>query len=367
MKRNAIFLSFVVAAFAAMLVSANVRDAYAADSASKPYDGVKLRVATYGGPWTDFQKQELVPKMEAMGATVDFIAGSPQINLAKLIAARGGPPPFDVMEIDDGIVRSMTEGNFLQPLDLSSIPNARFVPKSEITPLMVAIWFTEEGICYNEAKYKELGLDPPKTYADLGNPKLQGRISIPDIVSGGGLPAVAGFAYANGGNLNDIEPGLKAISELNAVSFWKSGTEVLSRFKSGDIYAAAIHAGWCVRGTLAGMPLMTAYPVINKTTAGGKKVGWIGIVAGIDKKSAAAANAYVNLYLDTKYQRDFAVKLGVVPANQAAIPGLSSDPLLARQLILDPAKIDQMLRVDYTKVDVSEWYDRWSRAVNRGR
>jgi putative spermidine/putrescine transport system substrate-binding protein len=367
MKRNSIIRSCALAGLVAASLIGGALDAFGADTAGKPYEGVNLRVGTYGGPWTDFQKEKLAPKMEAMGATVTFIAGSPQINLAKLIAARGGSMPIDVIEIDDGLVGSMTTGKFLQPLDLSLIPNAQFLPKREVKPLMVAIWSTQEGICYNEAKYKELGLAPPKTYADLGNSKLQGRVLIPDIVSGGGLPAVAGFAYASGGNVDNIEPGLEAISKLKSIGFWKSGTEALNRFKSGDIYAAAIHAGWCVRGARAGMPLMMAYPVVNATTVGGLKVGWIGTVAGMDKKTAAAANAYVNLYLDTDYQREFALKLGVVPANQVSIQGLSSDPLLARQLILDAKKIDQMLHIDYTKVNVSDWYDQWNRTVNKAR
>ena len=32
-------------------------------------------------------------------------------------------------------------------------------------------------------------------------------------------------------------------------------------------------------------------------------------------------------------------------------------------MILDPEKMNRMLRVDYSKVDVSAWGDQWSRAV----
>jgi len=32
-------------------------------------------------------------------------------------------------------------------------------------------------------------------------------------------------------------------------------------------------------------------------------------------------------------------------------------------MILDPDKMDRMLRVDYSKVDMSSWSDQWSRAV----
>jgi hypothetical protein len=56
---------------------------------AKPFEGVTLRVATFGGPWRDDLAKNLSPKIEAMGGKVEFVIGSPQDNLAKLIAARG--------------------------------------------------------------------------------------------------------------------------------------------------------------------------------------------------------------------------------------------------------------------------------------
>ena len=56
---------------------------------AKPFDGVTLRVATFGGPWRDDLAKFVAPKIEAMGAKVEFVIGSPQDNLAKIIAARG--------------------------------------------------------------------------------------------------------------------------------------------------------------------------------------------------------------------------------------------------------------------------------------
>ena len=352
-------------ALATLVVALAIGDIPGVAAQDKPFAGVALRVGTQGGPWTDAQKAYLVPKLEAMGATVTFLAGSPQINMAKLIAARGGPPPMEVIEISDGTLVDMRAGAFLQPLDASLVSNIKYLAKGQANDLMVAIWETQESICYNEPKYKELGLPPPRTYADLGNPKLQGRIQIPDIVSGGGLAAVAGFSYANGGDLQNIKPGLDAIVSLKALKFWKTGTEALNQFKSGDIYAAVIHAGWCVRAAKAGMPVTTAHPVINATTVGVLKQGWMGVVKGADRKTTQAAHAYINLFLDPEFQREFALQLGVVPVNLTSLKDLARDPVLARQLILDPKDIDKMLHLDYTKANVNDWYDQWSRMVSK--
>ena len=53
------------------------------------FDGVTLRVATWGGSWKENMVQAIVPKFEALGGKIEFVTGSRQANLAKLIAARG--------------------------------------------------------------------------------------------------------------------------------------------------------------------------------------------------------------------------------------------------------------------------------------
>ena len=354
-----------IAAFAVVAAGLAFGSAGGAVAAEKPFEGVNLRVGTFGGPWTKIQQELLQPKMEAMGATVTYIAGSPQINMAKLIAARGGEPPMDMLEILDAIVPDMKAGEFLQPIDAAQIPNVMHLAEGQYNDLMVANWTTQEGICYNAAKFEELGIPAPKTYSDLGDPKLAGRVQIPDIVSGGGLAAVAGFSFANGGDLDNIKPGLDAIASLKALKFWKRGAEALTQLKSGDIYAAVIHAGWCVRAANAGMNVASTHPVIDADTKGVIKQGWMGIVKGIDPKAAKAAHAYINMFIDAKFQEEFAIKRGVVPENQMAIKDLSANPVLKKMMILEPGEIAGMLRIDYSEVNVSDWNDQWNRTVTK--
>lgn len=352
-----------IGAAAAMLAACAVWTCAPAVAQNKPFAGVELRVGTYGGPWTEEQKRLATAKMEALGAKLTFVSGSPQINFAKLVAARGGPPPMDTIEVSDGTVKDIRDAGFLQPINPALIPNAKFIGREMVTSDLVRIWTTQESMCYNEQKFKELGIPPLKTYADLANPKLAGHVDLPDIVSGGGMAAIAGFSHANGGDLANIKPGLDAIVKIGALKYWKTGTEVLNQFKSGDVYAAALYSGWCVRGVRAGMPLQTAHPVINANTTGVIKVGWIGVLKGIDKKTAEAAHAYINLFLDTEFQREFALTQGVVPENLEAMKDLAKDPVLNRMLVLDPAKIARMLNPDYSKVNLSDWHDQWARTV----
>ncbi len=43
----------------------------------KPFDGVTLRVATYGGPWKDGLQSLVGAEMEKLGAKVEFFTGPP--------------------------------------------------------------------------------------------------------------------------------------------------------------------------------------------------------------------------------------------------------------------------------------------------
>ena len=41
-----------------------------------PLDGQKVRIATWGGPWLEYHQQAIQPKLEALGATVEYVNAS---------------------------------------------------------------------------------------------------------------------------------------------------------------------------------------------------------------------------------------------------------------------------------------------------
>ena len=131
------------------------------------FDGVTLRVATWGGSWKENMVQAIVPKFEALGGKIEFVTGSPQANLAKLIAARG-KAPFDVMETLDAQEKEFFGTNeLIQKIDLSQLTNKEYLDEWQYNDWRVASWSTQEVICYNREKFAELGLPAPTTYKDL--------------------------------------------------------------------------------------------------------------------------------------------------------------------------------------------------------
>jgi len=332
-------------------------------AADKPFDGAVLKVGTWGGIWRDFQVQIIAPKMQEMGAKVEYVTGSPQDNLAKLIAARGREPPFDVLDTFDASLPSLIQAGLLQRIDPQSIPNTQFLENWQYSDQKIASWMTEEAICYNTQKYSDLGLAPPTTYRDLANPKLAGRVSIPDITSGGGLANFSAISYAEGGDLTNVKPALDLITSIKGLKFWRQAEQAVTQFQTGDIYVAVIHAGWCAFMKKAGQPVSVVHPVINASTKGVLKQGWIGVVSG--SKNGKAAAAYINQFLNEDFQFEFAKVNGLVAVNRRAQARMSQDPVLKEMLILDPAQMTKMLQVDYSKANISDWTDQWNRRIAR--
>ena len=325
------------------------------------FDGVTLRVATWGGLWKDNQAENIASKFEAEGGKVEYVTGSPAANFAKLIAARG-KAPFDVVEILAAQVKDYHELEVLHELDLQLIPNTEFLAPSRYNEWVVGSWETQEVICYHKDKFAEEGIPVPTTFRDLVHPKIAGRLSIPDINSGGGLPALAGMTFAEGGNETNIEPGLKLVNEMNVLKFWARGGETMALFESGDIVASVVHAGWCLRAkTRAGQNVTTVHPYINDELVGVASEGWFGVMK--NSENVEAAQWYINEFIRADYQLIMATSTGLLPVNQSIFEEMAKDPIVEEMLVLDSEKVANQLRVDYSKIIIADWTDQWVRSV----
>jgi putative spermidine/putrescine transport system substrate-binding protein len=337
------------------LVSSLAAPAFAGE-----FDNVTLKVATWGGSWKANIEKVIVPKFEALGGKIEFVTGSPAANFAKLVAGRGRAP-FDVMEVLDAQVGDFAQVDYLQPINLDLVPNKTNIEPFQYNTTYVGSWFTQEVICYDTEKFSELGLAAPKTYADLAHPALQDKVSLPDINSGAGLANFGGVVYAAGGDEQNIQPGLDLMKEINSTKFWSRGGDTKTQFETGDIYAAVVHVGWCARAARAGSPVMSVHPEIQPGVKGLAKEGWLGIMKSSD--NAAAAHWYINEYLSTDFQYEYAINSGVFPLNKAAIEKMKTDEINVRLMEMDSTNISNMLRIDYNKVDKTAWIKGWNETL----
>ena len=324
------------------------------------FDGVTIKFATFGGKWRDIVEKHVAKPFEAEGGKIEFVTGQPANNMAKLISARGQEAPFDIMETMDNLMPQLVEGGFLEKLDLRKIPNVTTMNPKHYDASRVMVWITEEGIVYNTAKFKEQGIAPPAKYADLANPKLKGKVSVPDISAGGAIPAIVGFAYEAGGNETNIEPGLDLIAKIAPASYWSSSSNLQTQLQNGDIWAAAAQAG-NVQRLKGEVPLGIAFmPVGGKS--GVLKQGYLVKIKGT--KHPEAVEWLINTFLALPMQVAVSTDGGQIPVTAPALAEIQRDASLGF-MRLKPQEIDGMYQVDYTKVDQTAYVQKWNRKLGR--
>lgn len=335
---------------------------FTAVQAQRPLEGTTVKVATWGGSWRDSLQTLIGTKLEAMGAKVEYVIGNPLENFAKLVAARGREAPFDVMEAGPEILFTMVREGFLQKINTARVSNSKGLPGFAVGDFYLMTSGAQDGIAYNEKKFKELGLPKPERYSDLVNPKLEGHVAFPDVAVTMHWSAVVGLAYDVGGTEATVEKALEQVKKIKPLYYYPSSTDLVTKFNLGDVWAAPFHAGWVVRVKRTGFPLAHAHPRV------GNKVGILNpiyIVIPKTAKNVPGAEAFVNLYLDPEVQFQFAKKVGIAAINRGARDRLMKDPEVGPILLLTDEQMNNMYITDWTKLSADEWREKWNRFVGR--
>jgi putative spermidine/putrescine transport system substrate-binding protein len=322
-----------------------------------------FRIGTWGGSWRDSIAKNIVDPMALKDISVEYTLGNPDDNLAKLIAAHhGGQIPFDVMECNPDQTPLLTKSDLFDVLDYSKIPNAKALPAWAREKVVSCTVSTEDGIVYNEDKFKSAGIPEPRSYLDLKDPRLAGRVAFPDVSNSQHWNAVVGLAMLGGGNETNMAPAIKLVNEIKPAYFFSASTDLANRFGSGAIWAAPWQVGWAVRMKRSGLPIAMAYPHF------GSKVGALyAISVAIVKGSPDSALAYkfLNEYLSAEAQGVHGAATGTLPLNPAARATLAKDPINQSLMILSDAGLDNMFQISWEKLDTHKWRDDWSRGITR--
>ena len=325
--------------------------------------GKELRVATWGGSWKDSIDANIGKAIADKGVKIDYTLGNPTDNLARLIAAqRQGQVPFDVMEGFPHITGEMAEAGLIQALDYDKMPNAKATPEWARFKHEIVSLYTQDGIIYNTEKFKEAGIPVPTTYADLANPKLAGKVAFPDISNAQHWNGIVGMAYESGGSEAKLDGAVEMLAKIKPAYYFSASTELANRFGSGDVWAAAWHAGWAVRLRRSNVPLSVAY------TPFGQKKGalWPVPVYIISKTpNQAAAEAFVDNLMSPAGQLSHGKQTGSVPVDSAARKAIGEDAISAELLMLGDKEMENAHQIDWSKLNVKAWQETWARQVKR--
>lgn len=323
---------------------------------------VTLRVANYGGSFTESQRKyagDVFSKLT--GVRIEYIDGNPTDHLAKLIASRGRDVPFDVVYLDDDVQKNAVAAGVLAKLDTSLVPNLGNLyneakSKEGYGPGMI---FFSVGLAYNPDKFKEAGLPEPTSWEDLWRPELAGKVAVPDLSKSYGRAFLVMAAKLAGGDEVNIEPGIDKIAQLKAHSYPASSATMGTLFQSGEIWAGPWVNGRAWGLIDKGAPLRFIHP----------KEGGTGHMTTIDVVEGTPhpeeAHAYLNFVLGPLPQLGQAYDIPYGPTNMLLAPVLAHYPDLARKFPSSPEDLKQLYLVDWSVInrDIAKISDLWNRRV----
>ena len=323
------------------------------------FDGVTMRVATFGGGWDRAVHELIGVEIEKRGGKVQYVLGPPRDNLAKLIASRGNPP-FDVIEMDDKTFMDAMSGGLLEKIHLDKIPNRKELDPADFADYKVGAWVVQEGILYLPDKFKEAGVPPPTRYSDLDNPKLAGKVVFADLAAPGTIHILVSMAVDKGGNEANMQAAYDELKKINAARYWKLAADAQQQLANGDVWAATMHQGHAAQSLDKGMPVAFVHAK-SGDKVGILRPGWLGIVKGT--KVQEAAEFFINAYIEAKAQEGLGIKRGVVPVNVKAREAIKNGTARMKETaLLDQAQWKNMLRVNMEKLDPN-YSDQVNRAV----
>jgi len=170
-----------------------------------------LVAATFPGTWSEAHRNLLAPYFKKRtGASVTQSIQLATDQLAKLAAAKGGRPPFDVAILDEPQVFDGANQGLLEEYPVAKSPNYKDLFPAYQDKWGPKISLQVIGIGYNPNKIKT----PPKSYDDLLNPAYKGRVGLTALNSQLGMAFLAELNRIKGGNESNFDPAFAALRAM---------------------------------------------------------------------------------------------------------------------------------------------------------
>ncbi|CAM5189262.1 Putative spermidine/putrescine transport system substrate-binding protein OS=Castellaniella defragrans OX=75697 GN=HNR28_001239 PE=4 SV=1 [Castellaniella defragrans] len=351
---------------ALVLSGCNKTDSSKVAQGPAPTDSVVIGV--YGGEWeTDVQQAGLDQFAKDEHIKVQVSPGADAEWFAKLRAAGGKNPPYDIVIFQPDTVERAVAAGVLEPLDASKAPNL-----SKLYP-SVQDRFVFDGKTYAAGfSLGQLGLAyrsdlmpfKPTSWLDLFRPELKGHVAISPLTYSAGLQFFAGLTHALGGELKnpqDVDKAFKKLAELkaNVAALPNSPGAIQTLLERGEIWVVPFWDGRVFALQKQGLKVDFAYPTDGPVVGA---ANWV-----IAKGAPNMVNAYklLNFLSSAKVQKAFSDRALYGMTNKDVV---YSDNLKGKVQVGEEA-YKKLIWVDYKTAtpNLVEWSDRWSKALGAGQ
>ncbi len=317
-----------------------------------------LTVGAFGGIWErSLRECAIAPFEKATGKTVEVVLGAP-VQWMNQIAASPDQPPLDVIFMPSDNAFEVVERGLAEKFTPEKVPNM-----SELTPYFAEIGkgygvvhnYGAMGIIYN----KETVSEPPATWEAFIEGTISGKwtASIPSINYPGALSVnLWNFSNLRGGGVDNIEPGLAAIKEMQGsgnLEFWSDPNQVLNGLQSGEFDVAMYWDGRAWSFIDDGNKDKFGY--LNPKPGSVAAMTWIQMVKNADP----LAWDFVNSTLSKEAQGCFAssIRYGVGNASAVFKPEVKDQITKFDQLVFPPFAEMNSLQ--------SQWVETWNKEIGR--
>ena len=314
-----------------------------------------LVAATFPGTWNEADRNIIAPAFKkATGASVtqSIVLGTDQV--ARLTAAKGNKPPFDVAFFDTPqVLDAVKEGLIVE------YPAAKSPHFKELVPAFQDKWgpkITVQviGIGYNPNKIKT----PPKSWDELWDPKYKGRVGLTAMNSQLGIAFLAELNRIRGGNETNFDPAFKALRELlpnvGAVAANLGAYATLWQQEQVDIAPYNFNFVQTLKGK--GVPVELAIPETGS-------VGWetsLHLVANAAEPDLAVK--YIDLHLEAGIQQEMLKPpYDVIPTNAS----VKFEGAITTAIAKSGADLAKIHHIDWAKLNPQRGalIDRFNREI----
>ncbi|TDG00368.1 ABC transporter substrate-binding protein [Paenibacillus piri] len=224
----------------------------------------EITVAANGGKIEKAIRDVIAPKFkEKTGIKVNFVSALSGEILSKVDLQKNAPQ-FDVAVYVPLDVQRAVEKGLVEPLDETTVPNMKLTD-----PRFVAV--EQMGVpafglviapAYNTKTFQKNGFAPIASWNDLIRPDYKGKTAYSDIANDWSFATLYNLAFANGGSLDNMEPGLNKAKELARYSdtFYKNSTQMMPALQQGEADVTVMGSYAIAELVESGVPLKMVIP-----------------------------------------------------------------------------------------------------------
>lgn len=216
-----------------------------------------LTINSFGGAYEEAHRECVItPFEEATGATVQIVTAYSADAFAQL-RAQAAAPQFDVIHFSGGQEIVGAQEGLLSPIDAGKLENI-----ADVYDFAKANIAKGEGPAYSIAAIgllynSETSPEAPVSWTDLTSEAYADHAVLTDISNGYGMLGFLMLNQAMGGSLDDIQPGLDAVSGMleNGALIVGTSPEIQQEFAQNDAWVAAYASDYAYTLRSAGLPI----------------------------------------------------------------------------------------------------------------